>query len=347
MIDSLAHSHSSSDICELVSGTLIGDPYLSVSSVASIESDRPNSITYFGHAKYEPFIYGDHARAILVPHAYEPIQGSKVTFIKVDNVQDAFTKVALSMFNEQQMSKQSHILKSTAILGAGTFVAKDEVSIGDYVIIGASCKIGSGVIIEDQVYIGDDVIIGARTRVYPGVRIMNGVEIGADCIIYPNAVIGADGFGHRSSADGYTKVPHFGKVIIEDKVEIGSNVCIDRGALTDTIIRTGAKLDNLIHIAHGADIGAHVAIAAQSGISGSSKIGAGSRLGGQVGVVGHINIAPNSSIQAQSGVAGDIKEPGKKWYGYPSIPYFRYLRSFAIFKRLPELLERIRNLEKR
>lgn len=174
---------------------------------------------------------------------------------------------------------------------------------------------------------------------------MSGVQIGSHCIIYPNAVIGTDGFGHALNSKGHTKISHQGGVVIEDNVEIGANTVIDKGSIGNTIIRRGVKLDNLIQVAHGVEIGEGTVIAAQTGISGSSTIGEGCMIGGQVGIVGHISIAPGSSIQAKSGIASSITAPNKKWYGYPVIGYMNYLRSFAIFKRLPELLDRITNIE--
>ena len=189
--------------------------------------------------------------------------------------------------------------------------------------------------------------IGKTTSIHAGVKIMDDVKIGSNCIIYPNAVIGAEGFGHAFTGESYQKIVHQGSVIIEDNVEIGANTCVDRGALRDTIIRKGAKLDNLIQIAHGVEIGEHAAVAAQSGISGSARIGARTLMGGQVGVAGHVTIAPDTKIQAKSGISGNVREGGKKWYGYPILPYWQYLRSFAIFKRLPELLDRIREIEKK
>ena len=226
-------------------------------------------------------------------------------------------------------------------------VIGESVTIHAFAVVGQNVRIGDGCEIHSHVQICKEVRIGSQTKIHSGVKIKNRVVIGDRCIIYSNAVIGSEGFGHAFTQGTYEKIVHQASVIIEDDVEIGSNTCIDRGSVRDTIIRKGAKLDNLIQVAHGVEIGENAAIAAQTGISGSSTIGSGSLLGGQVGVAGHVSVAPNTKVQAKSGIASDIKIEGQKWYGYPVLSYFHYLRSFSLFKRLPELLDRIRKLEEK
>jgi len=331
------------EISRLVDGHLSGDPLLQISEVTAIQKNVADTLTFCSDVKYEKFIPGDERRVILVKKDIQVDRPDHVTYIAVDDVYQALAHILDHLKGSHHISG----LKSPQAVINDLARLEDDVHVGHFTIIGAHSQIGRGSIIMDQVSIGDNVTIGQRTTIHRGVRISEGVTIGNDVEIYPNAVIGGDGFGFIEDQGRYKKLPHIGSVVIEDRVEIGSNCCIDRGMIDDTIIRYGAKLDNLIHIAHGVEIEKHVAIAAQSGISGSSVVGAYSQLGGQVGVIGHVKIAPGSRIQAQSGVAGDIKEPNRKWYGYPSVDYYRYLRSFAIFKRLPEILLRLRKIEDR
>jgi UDP-3-O-[3-hydroxymyristoyl] glucosamine N-acyltransferase len=211
----------------------------------------------------------------------------------------------------------------------------------------AGARIGAGSRISAQVYIGTNVKIGEAVVLYPGVRIMKDCELGDRCVIHSNTVIGSDGFGFAPKTDGqYQKIIHVGNVVIESDVEIGSNTAIDRATMGSTIIRQGAKLDNLIQIGHNVEIGAHTVIAAQSGVAGSTKIGRHCRIGGQVGFAGHITIADGTEVQAQSGVAQSVKKPGTYLFGTPAFNYKDFIRSFLVFKKLPDLYRRIIQLEK-
>jgi UDP-3-O-[3-hydroxymyristoyl] glucosamine N-acyltransferase len=248
------------------------------------------------------------------------------------------------MYNEFRLDKsgreEPHFIHAEAEIGQGGYI-------GAFVYIGRGASIGDNVKIYPQVYIGDKVTIGDNTTLYPGVKIYHDCKIGKNVVVHSGVVIGSDGFGFAPQEDGtYKKVPQIGYVQVEDNVEIGANTVIDRATMGATIVRDGVKLDNLIQIAHNVDIGKNTLIAAQTGISGSSKIGEHVVLGGQVGVVGHIVVAKGSQIQAQSGVNRSIKEEGKKWGGTPVMPYQPQLRSNVIFARLPELEKRIQELEK-
>ncbi|MBC7913101.1 MAG: UDP-3-O-(3-hydroxymyristoyl)glucosamine N-acyltransferase, partial [Pyrinomonadaceae bacterium] len=189
--------------------------------------------------------------------------------------------------------------------------------------------------------------IGDNSTFFPGVKIYYDSKIGNNVTIHSSTVIGSDGFGFAPQADGtYTKVSQIGNVIIEDNVEIGSNTSIDRATLGSTIIREGVKLDNLIQLAHNVEVGAHTVIASQTGISGSTKIGEKVVIGGQVGIAGHITIAPGTQIQGKSGVARTISQENKKWGGNPSMAYNQHMRVQVVHNRLPDLEQRIEELER-
>ena len=218
----------------------------------------------------------------------------------------------------------------------------EDAEIGQQVCIGAETVIGSGSKIYPQVYIGERVRVGKQVIIHPGVRIYSDSVIGDRCIIQANAVIGSHGFGYTRSADNsFSRIPHLGHVVLENDVEVGANTVIDRAVMGATVVKRGAKLDNLIQVAHNVTIGEDTGIAAQAGIAGSAQIGARCLIGGQAGIVGHVDIADDVQIQAKSGVGSSIDESGSRWWGYPALPYFDYLRSYVVFKELPKLKNKI------
>ncbi len=331
-------------IAQLVQGDIEGDPHVEIMGPAPIEDGTPGTISFLADAKYEPFAYRTGSSALLVNRSFIPQKPIQATLIRVDNVRMAVASL-LKQFD--QSKKGSGTIAEQAYVDPTASIAP-AVSIGRFTVVEAQAEIGEGSIIHDQVSIGKGVRIGKNCVLFPGVRIYPGCQIGDDCMLHSNAVIGSDGFGFAPKEDGsYDKVPQLGNVILENHVEIGANCVIDRATMGSTVIETGVKLDNLIQIAHNVRIGAHTVIAAQAGIAGSTHIGAHSQIGGQVGIVGHIQIAEGTRIQAQSGVAGAIKEKGQAVYGSPAIPYGNYVRSYAVFKILPELEKRVRKLEKK
>ena len=340
-------SFTAHQISQVLGGEIEGLADRSVTSLCPIAELKTSAISFYGNGKYRKYLNTDISCTILVSHQETVPTNSNTTYIRVDNVYAAFSDLS-HWWNENQSAERSdtELIAQNASIHASASLGQ-QVSVGAYTVIGMETRIHSDVSIGEQVFVGDHVEIGEKTQIMPGVRILSGTIIGKNCVIYPNAVIGADGFGHVLKSNGHQKIFHSGKVIIEDEVEIGSNTVIDKGMLKDTIIRKGVKLDNLIQVAHGVEIGAETVIAAQTGISGSTQIGARSMIGGQVGIVGHVKLADGSKIQAKSGIASDIKEPNQKWYGYPVLSYMAYLRSFALFKRLPELLQRIKKLEEK
>jgi UDP-3-O-[3-hydroxymyristoyl] glucosamine N-acyltransferase len=264
--------------------------------------------------------------------------------IRVENVY-ASLAFLLEKFGEQTKPTTATISERASI-DPSVKMGKN-VAIGDFVIIEAGTTIGDDVRLYGQVYIGKNVSIGVHSIVYAGVKIYNDCIIGDRCILQSGAVIGSDGFGFAPQADGtYKKIHHAGNVILEDDVEVGANTTIDRGSIGATMIRRGVKLDNLIQVAHNVEIGENTVIAAQTGIAGSTKIGKNGRIGGQVGFGGHLIIGDFVQIQGQAGVINNQPD-NVKLNGTPAIDFMSFMRSYTVFKKLPQMLKQITALEKR
>jgi UDP-3-O-[3-hydroxymyristoyl] glucosamine N-acyltransferase len=335
---------TAAQIAQLINGTIDGDASVSVSRPSPLQDAQKGDFSFLDNPKYESFIYSSKASIILVGNNFVPTQNINATLIKVENVRSslAFLMGMITSGNRQELkiSKKASIHKRVSL--------GNDVSIGDFVVIEESAEIGDNCTIYPQVFIGKNVKIGDNTILYPGVRVYFDSIIGKNCIIHANAVIGADGFGFAPLPDkSWQKVPHVGNVIIGDRVEIGACTCIDRSAMGSTIIHDGVKLDNLIHIAHNVEVGKNTAIAAQTGVAGSTKIGEHCQIGGQTGIVGHLSIADGTKTQAQSGLASSVKEPDTALFGTPAFNYGDYVRSHLVFKQLPDLQKTVRALEKR
>ncbi|MEM1121550.1 MAG: UDP-3-O-(3-hydroxymyristoyl)glucosamine N-acyltransferase [Bacteroidota bacterium] len=330
------------EIADNLGGIVEGNEKILITHPDKIEDANKGAITFLANPKYTTHIYTTKASAVLVDTNFIATQPLTPTLIRVDNVYSAITQFL--QFYEQSFKPVEGI--SSLAFVHKTAQIGDQTSIAEFTSINASAKIGKSCHIYSQVHIGVDAKIGDNVTIYPGVKIYHDCEIGDNVIIHANAVIGSDGFGFAPQADGtYQKMPQVGKVIIEADVEIGANTVIDRATMGATIVKKGTKLDNLIQVAHNVTIGENTVIAAQAGISGSTKIGDQCQIGGQVGFVGHISIADGVKVQAQSGVTKTIKKEGTKIYGYPAIGYQDYLRAYALFRQLPKLEARIRQLE--
>ncbi len=331
-------------LSQILNGTIEGNPDVKVNRPSKIEEGEVGTISFLGNLKYEHYAYTTLSSVLLVSKTFAPSAPIAATLIRVE---DVYASVAILLEKFGQKVESQGIVSSKSSVHTSAKIATN-VSIGDMSVIDENVSIGENTIVFPQVYIGKNAIIGKNTTLYPGVRIYNDCVIGDNCILHANAVIGSDGFGFAPTEDGsFKKVPQIGNVLIEDNVEIGSNTTIDRATMGSTIIRKGVKLDNLIQVAHNVEIGENTVIASQTGIAGSTKIGANCMIGGQVGIVGHLKIADKTRIQAQSGIAASITEPNTAWYGSPAIPYSNYLRSYAGFKQLPDLLKRVLQLEKK
>lgn len=334
---------SAAQIALLINGKIEGDPNASVGSFGKIEEAVAGQLAFLANPKYEDHLYSTGASVIIINETQELKQTIGATLIRVPDAYTAFATLLTKYqeFESQQLSgiQDPSYISKTARLGENIFV-------GAFAYIGENVQIGNNVKIHPQAYIGNNVTIGDHSVLHPGVKIYHDCVIGAQVTIHAGSVIGSDGFGFAPQADGtFKKVPQIGNVVVEEGVEIGSNATIDRATIGSTIIRKGAKLDNLIQIAHNVEVGHHTVIAAQAGVSGSTKIGSNVMIGGQAGIVGHIQIADGSRINAQSGVSKSIKAPNSAVTGSPAFGYTSALRSQALSRNLPELEKRLKELE--
>ena len=330
-------------IALLINGKVEGDPHVAVGSFGKIEEAQRGQLAFFANPKYEDFLYSTGASIIIINEAYELKQPVSATLIRVPDAYTAFATL-LGKYQEiiqQQLSgvqEPSYIAK-TASYGANVFI-------GAFAYLGENVKIGNNSKIYPNAYIGDNVTIGDNSTIHPGVKIYHDCKVGSHVIIHAGAVIGGDGFGFAPQSDGtLKKVPQIGNVVIEDNVEIGANTTIDRATMGSTLIKSGAKLDNLIQIAHNVEVGNYTVIAAQAGVSGSTKIGNSVLIGGQAGLAGHLQIADGSKINAQAGLGKHLKTPGSIVTGSPAYDYSQAIRSQAIARNLPEMEKRIKELE--
>jgi len=324
-------------IADQINGTIVGDRDIDVLNISKIEEGSKGSLTFLANPKYTEFIYTTKASVAIVSSDFEPTEKIELTLIKVKDPYSSFTTI-LELFNKD-LSNRKGISQLTVIDKSSKI--SDSSFIGSFSSVGENSIIGENCIIENQVFIGNNVEIGNGCKLYPGVKILDDTIIGQNCIIHSSTSIGSDGFGFAPNDDGsFKKIPQTGNVVIGDNVEIGSNSTIDRATLGSTIINNGVKLDNQIQIAHNVEIGENTAIAAQSGIAGSTKIGKNCMIGGQVGIIGHIKIGDNVKIQAQAGVTSDT-ESNSRVTGTPAISYMNYNKSYVHFKNLPEIVKKI------
>jgi UDP-3-O-[3-hydroxymyristoyl] glucosamine N-acyltransferase len=324
-------------IADQINGTVVGDRDIDIFNISKIEEGSKGSLTFLANPKYTEFIYTTKASAAIVSSDFEPTERIELTLIKVKDPYSSFTTI-LELF-DKDLSKRKGISQLTDVNKSSKI--SDSSFIGSFSSVGENSIIGEKCIIENQVFIGNNVEIGNGCIIYPGVKILDDTIIGQNCIIHSSTTIGSDGFGFAPNDDGsYKKIPQTGNVVIGDNVEIGSNSTIDRATLGSTIISNGVKLDNQIQVAHNVEIGENTAIAAQSGVAGSTKIGKNCMIGGQVGIIGHIKIGDNVKIQAQAGVTSNI-ESNSRVTGTPAISYMNYNKSYIHFKNLPEIVKKI------
>lgn len=327
-------------IAERIGGKLSGNGDIDIDGVAQIDKAGKGKITFLANPKYKQALQNSGASAVIIDQK-AGITPS-VPFILVANAYFGFLQAFL-LFNPTKKILKDGIHPS-AVVHDSAKVSPDA-AIGANAYIGAEVVVGSKTQIFPNCVILDDSKIGDGCILYPSVTIRENCTVGNRVIIHNSAVIGSDGFGFAFHEGKYHKIPQVGKVVIEDDVEIGANTTIDRATMGETVIKRGVKLDNLIQIAHNCVIDENTVIAAQTGISGSTIIGKNVVIAGQVGIVGHIKIHDGVQIGAQSGVSKDIPS-GEIYFGYPARPIMRTKRIEAVLNNLPDLMKRIKKLEK-
>ncbi|MFH1784235.1 MAG: UDP-3-O-(3-hydroxymyristoyl)glucosamine N-acyltransferase [bacterium] len=329
------------ELSELVGGKLKGDTNIEISGVAGLDEASGGQITFLANPKYTSKIKDTSASAIVVPVG---IDTSDKPIIIVKNPYLAFAKI-MELFVPEK-TKPTCGIDKTAIVGEGADIAKSA-SIGAYSVIGDNVKIGENAVIYPHVWVAENTTIANNTIIYPHVSIRENIKIGSSVIIHSGVVIGCDGFGFLfNDAGNIEKIPQIGTVVIGDNVEIGANVSIDRGTMGATKIGNGTKLDNLVHIAHNVEVGENCMICGQVGFAGSTKIGNNVLIAGQAGLVGHITIGDKVRIGAQAGVTKSVGT-GESVSGYPARAHRESLKINAQIQNLPELVERVKKLEKK
>lgn len=334
---------TAAQIAMIINGKVEGNPETLVQSFGKIEEAQAGQLSFLANPKYEEYLYRTKASLVIINDSQELKEPVSATLIRVPDAYSAFATL-LAKYQEMATQKLTGIQEPSYISKSAKY--GQQIYIGAFSYLGENVVLGNNVKIFPNVFLGDHVKIDDNTIVHPGVKIYHDCVIGKNVTIHAGTVIGSDGFGFAPQADGsFKKVPQIGNVVVEDFVEIGANATIDRATIGSTLIKSGAKLDNLIQVAHNVEVGNNTVIAAQAGVSGSTKIGNNVMIGGQAGIVGHIQIADGSKINAQSGVSKSIKTPNAAVTGSPAFEYTSALRSQAVSRKLPELEKRIKELE--
>jgi UDP-3-O-[3-hydroxymyristoyl] glucosamine N-acyltransferase len=335
---------TASQMASIINGTIEGDANAVVSSFGKIEEAQEGQLSFLANPKYEEYLYSTKASVIIINDKQQLRQPVNATLIRVADAYSAFATL-LSAYQKMVTSQLTGIQEPVWIHPTANLA--ENIFIGAFTYIGQNVIVNNNVKLFPQVFLGDNVIVNEGSILYPGVKIYYDCIVGKNVIIHAGTIIGSDGFGFAPQPEGgFKKIPQIGNVVVEDDVEIGANATIDRATIGSTLIKKGAKLDNLIQVAHNVEIGYNTVVAAQAGISGSTKVGNNVMIGGQAGLVGHLSIADGAKINAQSGVSKSIKKIDTAVTGSPAFEYATALRSQAISRNLPQLEKRVAELEK-
>lgn len=333
---------TAAQIADMLGGTVDGDPEATISTLSKIEEGGPGSLSFLSNPLYTPHIYLTTATIVIVNRSFVPEHPVSATLVRVDSADLAFAKL-LEVYNQIKYDKKGistlSAIAETAKLGVDVYV-------GEFAVIGENVTLGNKVKIYPHVSIGENTSIDDNTVLFSGVRIYSDNKIGKNCILHAGTVVGSDGFRFNQQDGKNVKVPQIGNVIIENDVEMGANCTVDRATFGSTIIRSGVKLDNLVHVAHNVEIGENTVIAAGTGIAGSTKVGKNCMISGHVSMTGHITIADGTILGGATGVSKSLTKPGQAYMGVPALEVSKFRRSTVLFRNLPELAERIDKLEK-
>lgn len=329
-------------IADFLHGAVEGNPAATVNTFAKIEEGRPGALSFLANAHYEHYLYETQSSVVLVNDDLK-LQGEvKATLVRVPNAYESVAKL-LQLYDAQKPRR--HGVHPLAFVAESAVVA-DDAYVGAFAYVGEGARVGKGsqiyphAVVEERAQVGEDSVL------YPGVSVYHDCVVGNRVILHSGCVIGADGFGFAPGADGYSKIPQIGNVVIEDDVEIGANACVDRSTMGSTRIHSGVKLDNLVQVAHNCEVGSHTVMSAQVGVAGSTKIGQWCMFGGQVGITGHAVIGDRVQSGAQAGIAGSVPEGNKILLGSPAIDYKQFAKAATVFKKLPDMYREMNALRK-
>lgn len=330
---------TAADVAAIAGGELRGPGDVTVRAVAPIHRAQSHEVTFLGSARYAPLLASSEAGIVLVTPELADTPGRVLARIVVGNPQDALLALLPRLY---RTPRRTTGVDATVRIGRGARVGPDA-AIAPYVVIGNGVRIGAGATIDAHVVIGDGVAMGDGCHLFPHVTLYAGTVLGDRVVVHSGARIGSDGFGYVFRDGAHAKIPHVGRCIIGNDVEIGANTTVDRGSIDDTVIGDGTRIDNLVQIAHNVRVGRLCLVMAQVGVAGSVRIGDGCVLAGQVGVSGHHEIGDGARLAAQAGVFGDIPA-GETWSGYPARPHRESLRAHAALFRLADLMKRLERL---
>ena len=333
---------TAAEVAALVGGELVGEGAAPLSGVAPLDRAGPGELSFLASGRYLEDFARSRAGAVLCKAEHRAASPGPVTRIVVDDPHRAMLQVVGRLYPPPPRAAGIHptaVVERGAVLGA-------EVALGPHAVVGAGARLGERVTVMAGAVVGAGVVIGADTMLYPGVVLYPGAELGRRVILHAGVRVAVDGFGYVPGREGHAKIPHVGRCIVGDDVEIGANSTLDRGSVDDTVIGPGTKIDNLVHIGHNCRVGARCLIMAQVGLAGSTRVEDDVILAGQVGLAGHLTVGKGARIGAQSGVMADVPA-GAAWFGYPARAHREAMRGVATLYKLTAIVDRIEEIVER